>query len=44
MWEDCVPERKVAMQLVDKAYSIAFPEATPINVYKKKRYALQALQ
>jgi hypothetical protein len=27
--------RKVDLHALDKAYSIAFPEATPINVNKK---------
>ena len=28
---------KVDLKALDKAYSIAFPESTPINVNKKKR-------
>ena len=29
--------RKVSLPALDKAYSIAFPKSTPINVNKKKR-------
>ena len=32
---------KVDLKALDKAYSIAFPESTPINVNKKKEIALQ---
>ena len=30
--------RKVNLKALDKAYSIAFPRSTPINVNKKKEY------
>ena len=29
--------RKVNLKALDKAYSIAFPNSTPMNVNKKKR-------
>ena len=35
---------KIDLKALDKAYSIAFPKSTPLNVDKKKKIMLQLLQ
>ena len=37
-----IPKRRIDVKALDKAYSIAFPKCTPLNVRKKRTHRPQA--